>query len=105
MNTLAGLLEDSGNIRWETDMDEPKRFEVVSLAVCPNAVVSVVRFQAKFRAKAQWWLIAFNQKTGNPMFRQELREDPLPGGLLIDRRGHIVVTMLDGKVLCFGKPA
>jgi outer membrane protein assembly factor BamB len=103
LNTLAGLFEDKGNIRWQTDMDEPKRFEVVSLAVCPNAVVAVVRFQAQFRAKAQWWLIAFNQKNGSSMFRHELIEDPLPGGLLIDSRGQIVVTMLDGNVLCYGE--
>jgi hypothetical protein len=49
-------------------------------------------------------LAAFKDNDGTPIWfwRQELPGEPLPGGLLVDRDGQVVVTMLDGRVLCFG---
>ena len=40
---------------------------------------------------------------GKPIFQHELRSDPLPGGLLIDRKGQIIVSLLDGGVLCLSE--
>ena len=74
----------------------------MSLAVCPNAVVAAIRYQQKTRAKPQWFLAGFEVKTLGVKFRIELRREPLPGGILIDRDGQVVLTMLDGTVLCFG---
>ena len=57
----------------------------------------------QFRAQPQWFVVAFNKKTGAPFWRQELRAEPLPGGLLVDRNGQVVVTMLDGGLQCLGE--
>lgn len=98
---LAVLLERDAAIRWHTDMNQPNKFEAISLAVCPNAVVGVVKYQDRIRAQPSWYLIGCHIEDGRIMFRQELRGEPLPGGILVDREGQIVVTMIDGRLLCF----
>jgi outer membrane protein assembly factor BamB len=99
---LASALEQEGAVRWQTNLDQPNKFEAVSLAVCPNAVVAVIKHQQATRAHPQWYVAAFESKSGKPLFQQELRGEPLPDGLLVDRGGQVVVSMLDGRLLCFG---
>jgi hypothetical protein len=99
-NSLAANLETDA--RWQTDLGESNKFEVVSLVVCPNAIITVVQYQQKFRAQPQWYIAGFAAKDGEPLFQHELREEPLPGGLLVDRRGQAVVTMIGGPVICYG---
>lgn len=45
----------------------------------------------------------FWEDTGRLMFRLELPSQPLPGGLLVDREGRIVVTMPNVAVAAFGR--
>jgi hypothetical protein len=96
------LLEQGDAVRWKTDLGSANKFEVVSLLVCPNAVVAVTHSQSRNRAQAQWWLSALDKKNGQQILRQEIRGEPLPEGLLMDREGRLVVAMLDGSHLCFG---
>ena len=70
------------------------------MVVCPNAVVAVVQYQQKYRSQPQWYVAAFDVQTGKTFYRQELSSEPLPGGLLVDRDGRAIVTMLDGGLLC-----
>ena len=98
--TLAQALELKGELQWSASAGE--KFEVLSLTVCPNAIAAVVRSQEPFRAQAQWWLAGFAPKDGKLLLRQELKTEPLPGGLLVDRRGRAVVSMLNGELLCWG---
>ena len=100
--TLAQLLEVQRGTRWQTEMKQFDEFEVVSIALCPNAVVSVAQYQIRNRAQSQWWILAFDRETGKQILRREIRGEPLPGGLLINRRGQAIVSMLDGNILCFG---
>ncbi len=86
--------------RWQTDLGEPNKFETVSLAVSPNAVVAVVQHQQKYRAQPQRYVIAFNVESGAVLWRHEIAEHPLPGGLLIDRDGRVVVTTISGSMIC-----
>ncbi len=99
---LVALLEQGDAVRWKTDLGSANKFEVVSLLVCPNAVVAVTHSQSRNRAQAQWWLSALDKKNGQQILRQEIRGEPLPEGLLMDREGRLVVAMLDGSHLCFG---
>jgi outer membrane protein assembly factor BamB len=101
--SVADQLAADGAATWSTDLGEPDKFEAVSLVVAPNAVLGVVQQQQKIRAQPQWYVVAFNKQNGNPMWRQELRGEPLPGGLLVDRDGRIVVTMLNGNLVCLGR--
>jgi len=99
---LAALLEKGDAARWKTDLAGSNKFEVVALLVCPNAVVTVTHSQALTRSQPQWWLVAFDKDSGRQILRQEIRGEPLPDGLLMDRQGQVVVAMLDGSHLCFG---
>ena len=101
--TLAKTMLDKQELKWREDFGE--KFEVLSLAMTPSAVVAVVRNQEMFRSQRQWWVAGFREDTGRLMLRLELPSEPLPGGLLVDREGRIVVTMLNGDLAAFGKPS
>jgi outer membrane protein assembly factor BamB len=101
-SNLTDDLREAGKIRWETDLGDNNRFEAVSIVVCPNVVLTVAKQQQKFRARPQWYLTALNIKTGAPNWQQEIPGEPLPGGLLVDRDGRIVVATLDGRLLAYG---
>ena len=99
---LAQSLQQSGAVRWQSNLGESNKFEATSLVVCSNAVVSALKYQVRFRSQPQWFLVAFDTQKGKPIFRHELRAEPLPGGLLVDRHGRYVLNMLDGSMMAFG---
>ena len=100
---LADAFRKDEGVRWESNLGE-QEFELVSLAVCPTSVVAVVKYQVRIRAHPQWFLVALNSRSGTPywFWRYPLPSKPLPGGLLIDRDGRVIVTMLNGNVHSFG---
>jgi len=100
---LAEAFQADHAVRWQSDLGESNKFEAVSLAVCPNAVVAVVQYQRKFHSQPQWFVVAFNATDGTTYWRHEIHSHPLPGGLLVDKQGQVVVTMLNGNVLCLGR--
>lgn len=100
---LTKALEDDKAIQWQDDLGESRTFEAVSLVVCPNAVVGVVSTQQRIRSQPSWFLIAWNPKNGNVIARQPLQAEPLPGGLIVTKDGHTIVSTLDGRVLCYGQ--
>ena len=99
--SLADTLSEDA-IRWTSDLGESNKFEVVSLVVCPNAIVVAMQQQHRARSQPQWYVAAVNKQTGAAMWRQEIFEEPLPDGLLVDRDGNVVLTMVSGTVGCFG---
>jgi outer membrane protein assembly factor BamB len=99
--TLAKALEDEREWKWREDFGE--KFEVLSIALTPNAVIAVIRNQEMFRSQRQWWVTGFREDNGRMMLRQELQSEPLPGGLLVDRDGRIVVSLINGDLAAFGK--
>ena len=101
---LAQAFAADKAVRWESDLNEPNKFEAVSLAVCPQSIVAVVKYQVRNRAHPQWAVAAFSSQDGTPywFWRHGLPAEPLPDGLLVGREGQVVVTMLNGSVLSFG---
>ena len=99
---LAEVFDAEGAVRWQSDLGESNKFEALSLAVCPNAIVAVMQYQQKYRSQPQWFVVAFDAEDGIIYWRHEIDSEPLPGGLLVDRGGQILVTMLKGDVLCLG---
>jgi outer membrane protein assembly factor BamB len=99
---LATALQRDGAALWQTDLGQPNKFEVVSLASCPNGIVTVVAHQVRNRAQQQWFAVALGAEDGKQLWKQELKGKPLPGGLLVDRNGQVIVTMLAGDVVCIG---
>ncbi len=100
--SLADDFAATGALRWQSDLGESNKFEAISLVVCPNAIVAVIQQQQKNRAQPQWYVAAFDKAKGRKLWQQEINGKPLPDGLLVDRDGQIVVTMLDGSLLCLG---
>jgi len=101
-STLSGALESDGAVRWESTLGRTNTLEILSLALTPNAVIAVARIQSRVRTQPQWLIMALSVEKGERIFHHELHSDPLPGGLLVDRKGRVVVTMLNGEVACFG---
>jgi len=77
--------------------------DVVSLAMSRNAVLAVCEFPIPRQIKTRWQLVALNRTDGSKLWAQNLSAPALPGGLLIDRDGRVVVVLLDGSVECFGR--
>ena len=100
--SLADEFVAHGAVRWQTDLGESNKFSALSLVVAPNAIVAVIQQQDKYRAQPQWRVAAFDKANGNQLWRQDLPGKPLPDGLLVDRDGHVVVTMLDGSIVSYG---
>ena len=59
------------------------------------------RYQDLTRARPLWFLVALAPEDGRCIFQQELPGDPLPDGLLVDRDGRIVISLLDGSLVSF----
>jgi outer membrane protein assembly factor BamB len=102
-SNLAASMKTDGTIRWESDLGESNKFEAISLAICPNAIVAVVQFQQRARAQPVWQVVAFNRQQGKPYWRAMLNQEPIPGGLLVDRDGRVVVSMLNGDIVSLGR--
>ena len=76
--------------------------EVCALAVAANAVVAVCDTRQPGQGGPQWQLCALDKGNGRVLWQHPLPGEPLLNGLLIDRFGHVVVVLGDGRVLCFG---
>ena len=74
----------------------------VSLAICAEDVVAVLQHQQEHRAQPEWSVAAWETEAGKPRFQHHFFNEPLPGGLLVEHDGRVVVVMLDGSVLCYG---
>ena len=49
--------------------------------------------------------VAIDLQSGKPLWTQPLPAAPVPWGLAIDRAGRVLVTLVDGRILCFDRPA
>jgi outer membrane protein assembly factor BamB len=100
-NNLVSVMTVRKEERWQSRVSNANKFEAVSLALTPNAVLTVARYQDLSRARPQWFLLALAPEDGHTLFQQELPGDPLPDGLLVDRDGRIVISMVDGGLVSF----
>jgi len=63
-----------GSAAREKDSDEPRVFQVASL----------------------------DAETGTAVWTTELPGEPRPWGLAIDRHGRLIITLMDGRLVCLG---
>jgi outer membrane protein assembly factor BamB len=65
----------------------------VAMAVCNNAVVVACKSE----------IVALDLRNGKVLWSESVPAAPVPWGLAIDRDGRVVVTLEDGRILCFGQ--
>ena len=65
----------------------------IAVAVAKNAVV--VADASK--------VTALELGSGKQLWSQDLPAAPVPWGIAVNRRGYVIVTLVDGQILCFGK--
>ncbi len=82
---------------WQnSDFADPR-----ALAVCQNVVI--VTGVAVGKGKETTYLVsALSLKDGQPIWTQELPGEPVSWGLAVDRDGRVIVTLRDGRVVCYG---
>ncbi len=83
-----GKLEVPDKPLWEYDCEGS-----VAMALCKNAVVIATKSE----------IVALNLQDGEVLWSKSLPSIPVSHGLAVDRDGHIVVTLQDGRILCFGR--
>jgi len=80
-----------------------------ALALTENAVLVTGRYdapslgeKADLNEKLKYGIKALDIETGRLLWEHQLPGCPVRWGLCIDRRGRVIVTLRDGRVLCFG---
>ena len=81
---------------------ELKGSDTVAFVIANNAIIVAFETQRPRALASDWTLAGLDPQTGKVMWRQRLQSAALPGGLLVDRHGRIVVVHQDGRVSCFG---
>jgi len=76
--------------------------DTVSLAIADDAVVAVCEAPIARSLQTRWTVCALDHEKGAMLWEQQLSGPALPGGLMIDRDGRVIVTMANGNVACFG---
>ena len=75
--------------------------ETVSLAVARNAAIVVCETPVEYSRNSRWTVRALDRENGKVSWEHELSSPALPGGLLVDRHGRVIVVQEDGTVACF----
>lgn len=80
-----------------------------ALALATNAVLVTGRYnapslgeKASLNEKLEYGIKALDLDTGRLLWEHPLPGCPVRWGLAIDRAGRVIVTLRDGRVLCFG---
>jgi hypothetical protein len=76
--------------------------DAVAFAIAKNVILTVFEKQRPRSLSSNWILAGLDPETGKIMWRQQLPSAALPGGILIDRHGRVIVVHEDGSVSCFG---
>jgi outer membrane protein assembly factor BamB len=77
----------------------PKNRDTLAIAVAANAVLTAGERPGDANG---WAVYAFEKKTGDEMWRCELPAQPLLNGLAVDRKGRVLLALVDGSIVCFG---
>ncbi len=76
--------------------------DTVSLALTDDIVIAVCEAPIPRSLDSRWTVCALDRQKGSMLWEQQLPGPALPGGLMIDRDGRVIVSMVNGNVACFG---
>jgi len=81
---------------------ELKDSDTVAFVIAKNTILTAMETQRPRSLFSDWILAGLDRQTGKVMWKQRLHSAALPGGILVDRHGRIIVVHEDGSVSCFG---
>ena len=84
---------------WKPDLSG---LHVETVVMASDAVVAILRSGSTAPESQQWFIAAFDIEGAKPRFQHPLASRPQIDALAIDRKGQIVVSLLDGRIQCFG---
>jgi len=76
----------------------------IGLTLTANAVLALTETIEPGQDHPTWALSAFALADGKRLWRQPLKDAPLPGGVIVDRAGRIICPLQDGSVVCYAAP-
>lgn len=91
--------EGKFKVIWRDD----RFIETSAVVLTKNAVVVAGRIAGKNKGEMRDVLMALNPKDGKPMWSNDLPARAESWGLAIDSQGRIIVTLVNGRVLCYAK--
>ena len=83
------------------NVDVSKWHEPVALALAKGSILMLTAGSG-YGSKTNDAVMAFSYEEQKEMLRHSLPSKALPGGLLVDRHGQVIVALSDGKLICFG---
>jgi outer membrane protein assembly factor BamB len=91
-----------GTLKRKRTVKELQDSDAVAFVVAKNAVITVLEQQRPRSLSSKWTLAGLDSETGKVIWTKPLKSAVLPGGLLVDRHGRIIVVHEDGSVSCLG---
>ena len=79
--------------------------DTVALALARNSIIAVCEMPVPRALQSRWTVECLDPHDGSLEWTQELSSPAVPGGLLIDRDGRVIVVMENGNIACFGGAA
>jgi len=78
--------------------------DLFGLVLARNAAVVTHGKRPKYNQDySEWRIAALERKDGKTLWGLELPSAPLLHGLCIDRNGHAIVALANGRIVCFGQ--
>jgi hypothetical protein len=68
-----------------------------------NAVIIGCEVHRESGTVPGWEVRALDKKDGHVFWQRPLSAEPLLNGLLMDRKGRVIVVLKDGGIVCFGE--
>lgn len=99
-------LADKGDAATRPEMlwraDWLAQSDTVALAMAQDVVLSVCESFRPRQLASRWRLCCTRLSDGRRAWECDLAGAALPGGLIIDRDGRIIVSLQNGEIMCFG---
>jgi outer membrane protein assembly factor BamB len=74
----------------------------VAFVIAKNTILAVMEVPRPRRLASAWQLVGLDPETGKVIWRNPLASAALPGGVLVNRHGQIIVVHEDGSISCLG---
>jgi outer membrane protein assembly factor BamB len=91
---------ETPKLRWQTT--GMGLIDTMAIALASNAVVAVSAIAEEDGVYSEWAVTAIDPGDGSIIWQEKLPSEPIPGGLLVDGSGRVVVVLKDGGAICFG---